>query len=275
MANIPVEKTSTGTPWWLWLLGLILLALLLWFLIGLFTGDEEVVEDDPVEDVVTEPIADALDLSSVYVTRVVGDNTFFVAPTPGGDDETLVYLEEETDPTNNVEGRYDVTEGQHLSITGSIEPTPGDLSPWGLTDAQAADVGEEYVRATSLEVLDAAADGEITSLDGLGGFSAEYAGRAVRLDGVEVTALAGDSTFYVGSGADRVLVVLENLGESQTGPGTGADGRYNIDVGDMLSINAEVMAFRPGMRGASAMDATEGDGRYVLVVNERGDLTKR
>ena len=119
MATIPVEKKA-GAPWWLWLLGLLLLALLIWFFF-LRGDDDDVAVVDDVEQVA--PVASAgLDLSDVYVTRVVGDNTFFVAPDEAGIDETLVYLEEEATPGTDTEGRYDVTEGQHLSIVGAMMP---------------------------------------------------------------------------------------------------------------------------------------------------------
>lgn len=279
MANIPVERTSSAPPWWLWLLGLLLLALIAWLIIAGLDDDDEVLVEDTVE-VVEEPIAVAgLDLSDVYVTRVVGDNTFFVAPTEGGTDETLVYLEEEPTPGDATEGRYDVTEGQNISITGEMLSVGDiDLSQWGLTPEQVALVGDQYVRAQSLTVLDgdAMASGAITDLSQLGDL-ASLAGTSVMLENIQVSELAGDSTFYIGTGADRVLVVLEDLGESENGPGTGADGAFNIDVGDTVMLNAEVMAFQRNMRGTSSMDdamvTDASTRRYVLVVNERGQLS--
>ena len=280
MANIPVEKRSTGIPWWAWLLGALLLALLLWFLLSLGDDDDAVVADDPIE-AVTEP---ELDLSEVYVSRVVGDNTFFVTPDAGSGAETLVYLEEEPTPGDATEGRYDVTEGQRLSITGSMEPVGDtDLSAWGLTPDQTALVGDEYVRATSLTILngatvDTGASGEITSLAALSeAISTGNAGMAVNLVGARVSALAGDSTFYIGDGAERTLVVLEELGESQSGPGTGADGAFNVDEGDMVTVRGTVRAFDPAMRGTASLadtDRTEAQTRrYVVVVDQRGELT--
>lgn len=41
MAKIPVEKKSGGGGWWKWLLGLLLLALIIWILVELFDTDEE------------------------------------------------------------------------------------------------------------------------------------------------------------------------------------------------------------------------------------------
>ena len=297
MANIPVERTKTGPPLWLWLLGALLLALLAWFLISALSDDDEVAAVDPVEEPVAVAPA-ALDLSDVYVTRVVGDNTFFVAPTEGGTDETLVYLEEEPTPGTATEGRYDVTPGQHISIVGTMEPTPADLTAWGLTPEQAAGVGAEYVRATSLTVLDGdMADGAMMD-DGDDGRRrrdpgrrrardrrahrrplAELAGQAVALSNVRVTALAGDSTFYVGDGAERTLVVLESLGESQSGPGTGTDGRFDVNVGDVVDIDGTVRAFQRSMRGTTSLsdpDMTAAEARrYVVVVNRPGGFSKR
>ena len=288
MANIPVERTDSGTPWWLWLLGALVLLGLLWFLFSALGDDvEDEIADESVE-VIDEPVASAFDLSDVYVTDVVGDNTFFVAPDAVSDERRLVYLEEEADPTDGVEGRYDVTEGQRLSITGSMEPTPADLSPWGLTAAQADRVGSEYIRATSLTVLDAAAgdvppndavSADDVGLSALSGDLAALAGRPVQLDAVRVTALAGDSTFYVGDGDQRTLVVLESLGESAGGPGTGADGVFDVNVGDSVDLRGEIRAFARGMRGTSSLseaDAASAERRrYVVVINDDGDFSKR
>ena len=280
MANIPVEKT--GTNWLPWLLGLLALALI-GFFIFLAADDPDNDEDMIVDDTeVVAPVVaddvDGLDMSDLYVTRVVGDKTFFVAPTEGGTDETLVYLEEEADPGNGVEDRYDVTEGQHIAITGTMEDTPADLTPWGLTAEQASMVGPRYIRATGLTMLgdDMAAGGGLAMLDG---DLAAMAGQAIALDGVRVESLAGDSTFVVGEGDTRTVVLLESLGESETGPGTGADGRFDVNVGDMVDIDGTVMAFTRGMRGTSDMSETDmadaESRRYVIVVNSADGFSKR
>lgn len=302
MANIPVEPTRTGIPWWVWLLGLLGILLLVLLLSQCGDDDVDTVVVDQTEAVM--PPAATLDLSDVYVTRVVGDKTFFVAPTAGGTNETLVYLNEDATPGTPTEGRYDVTEGQHLSINGQMMPVGDtDLSAWGLTPDQTRMVGDQYVRASSLTVLDrpdgammddgamddgamddgaagAASTGPITTLAALNeAMTGTGTGRTVRLSDVRVASLAGDSTFYVGTGAERVLVVLEDLGESQSGPGTGADGAFNVDAGDTVSLTGEVMAFRPKMRGTSALpdaDRTEAERRrHVVVVNSRGSFSKR
>lgn len=301
MANIPVERSDGGLPWWAWLLGLLALLLIGSLLLSQCDNEEDdVVETDVTvvdDDVSTAGDFTDLDLSDVYVTRVVGDNTFFVSPTRGGTDETLVYIEEEATPGTATEGRYDVTEGQHLSITGTMASTPADLTPWGLTADQATTVGDQYVRATSLTVLDAAtgadamggdaagatgaAGGAITSLADLNRMmndtaAGNLAGRSVTLTNVAVSNVVGDSTFFLGTGADRVLVVLENLGESESGDGTGSDGVFNVDDGDTITLNGRVERYSGTMRGMSgltAADRSAAEGRRYVVVTKRDGLS--
>ena len=168
MANIPVERTSTGTPWWLWLLGLLLLAGLLWFLISALGDDDPdvaVVDDpvetvdpvDPVDPVTAGPVAAALDLSDLYVTRVTGDRTFFVAPSEAmSDQETLVILDQEmSEGAPGIEGQVDINPGQRVSIDGELGPLGDmDLAGMGVPDADlnAMTPDTEVVRADGDEV---------------------------------------------------------------------------------------------------------------------------
>lgn len=59
MARIPVEQERRGTPWWLWVVGLLILAALIWLLIGWFDPDTElnegVVTDSLSSSVLVEP----------------------------------------------------------------------------------------------------------------------------------------------------------------------------------------------------------------------------
>lgn len=155
MANIPVERTGTGTPWWLWLLGLLLLALLLWFLIGAFddddaddvvvTDDVEMMDDDvstagTLDGAASGAAAQAMDLSALVVTRVAGDRSFYVAPEAGSADETLVLLDQTMSPdVPGVEGQVDVNAGQTVDLSdGTLEPFgDADVLELGLSDADA------------------------------------------------------------------------------------------------------------------------------------------
>lgn len=161
MANIPVERT--GTPWWLWLLGLLLLGALLWFLIGAFGDDDDVVVTDDIEvvdeDVVAVAPADdfGLDMSSLYVTRVTGDRTFFVAPSEAmSDQETLVVLNQSASPgAPGIEGQVDINRGQMISIDGTMGPV-GDLNLAGMgvpdADLNAMTADTEIIRADGDDV---------------------------------------------------------------------------------------------------------------------------
>ena len=166
MANIPVEHKS-GTPWWLWLLGLLLLLALIFFLINAFSDDDDVAVVDPVEDVdpvVTPPVVETgLNLSDVYVTRVVSDRAFYVAPSADQTGtETLVILDQTMSPdTPGIEGQVDVNDGQRLNLTGgSMEPLGDEaITDLGLTDAEANMMTPETevvrIDGGNVQVLDA------------------------------------------------------------------------------------------------------------------------
>ncbi len=186
MANIPVERTG-GTPWWLWLLGLLLLIGLIWFLAELFTDDDDEV-------------------------AVVDDVT-------------------------------------------AVDPVDFDCPAIG------ADV--------------------VTSPDQLmnvGG--ADLMGCQVDLQNVRVLSLTGDSSFVVGTSPDPergILVVLRNMNESESlpAPPTGRDGDYNIDVGETLSIDGEIMSFSGTAPDYAEMDTADRDrilrsGLYVAARSVSG-----
>lgn len=159
MANIPVER-DTSKPWWLWLLGILLLALLVWLAFELFddepdadeiagTEDNVGVIDDvdlsddlaaatdittedqlyAVEDTVAsegvtvtrlEP-GSAVNLQNVPVLSVIGDSAFWI----GRDDArrylvVLAGLGEDETGAGGSDGVFNVDEGDTVSITGAI-----------------------------------------------------------------------------------------------------------------------------------------------------------
>lgn len=72
-------------------------------------------------------------LSDMRVTNVVGDAAFIVEPT--GEEAArkfLVLLEEEPTPGTQVEGRYDVTQGQVVTIHGEIHELEAERPALGL-----------------------------------------------------------------------------------------------------------------------------------------------
>jgi hypothetical protein len=148
MANIPVEKTSSGAAWLPWLLGLLALLALLWLAIELLGGDDDdlaVVDDTeqvlPIDDDDAVSTAGTMDMSGLYVTRVTGDRTFFVAPTEGSPDETLVILDQNMSPdAPGIEGQVDVNAGQIVDLSGGRMEPLGDenLAGMGLSDDEAS-----------------------------------------------------------------------------------------------------------------------------------------
>ena len=96
-------------------------------------------------------------------------------------------------------------------------------------------------------------------------------GREVMLNGVEVLRVVGDSSFVIDTAGRETLVILAGLGESETGAG-GSDGRFNVDVGDMVSISgAALTRYRDNMPGTSEMS----DEDRAMAMERQGTLTVR
>ncbi len=75
MAHIPAERTSTGPPWWVWLLGALALVAIIWFVAELFDNEPDADElagrDDTVgmiDDVEIEPGAGEVDGDIAIIT---------------------------------------------------------------------------------------------------------------------------------------------------------------------------------------------------------------
>lgn len=167
MANIPVER-DTSRPWWIWLLGALLLALLIWLLVELLGDDDEaeLATVDPVEEVVTPvapaPVAEpAMDLSNLYVTRVTGDRTFYVSSS--ADDtanEMLVILNQNMSPdAPGIEGQVDINSGQMVDLSdgervmlNTFDYTTMDFGEADLAELQAMDPTAEVIRIDGGEV---------------------------------------------------------------------------------------------------------------------------
>lgn len=102
-------------------------------------------------------------------------------------------------------------------------------------------------------------------------------GTPVDLDGARVLNVIGDSAFWIGrDDTRRYLVVLADLGESETGAG-GTDGVFNVDEGDTVSIDGAIARYVDGERGLSELtdDDTEAlrQRNAYIRVNSVGDIT--
>ncbi|MFW5972633.1 MAG: hypothetical protein ACOCTG_01460 [Bacteroidota bacterium] len=187
MARIPVEKKNGGVSWWPWLLGLLLLAALIWLLVSLFDGGEDDYADLPA------------DTTTTYATPPMDDT--------GGTITSLATILDDPNPTTLV-------------------------------------------------------------------------GRDVRVSGVTASSVTGDSTYWIHNpdeGVDRrVFVVLYELGESESGMGTGADGQYNVDEGEDMTVEGEVMAVDnddPDVWGVTDADEQElREGQVYIRAHDLSNL---
>ena len=195
MAKIPVEKETGGAGWWKWLLGLLALVLLVWLIWAWAAdgGEDEIAAGEGIEmqeeveapptaadtaaagGVITdlstiknasgrEFVGRRIQLSNLDVTQMLGDSLFNVASlqqTTAEQDTAagvLVVLDETTQvEKGGVEGRYNVNEGQRLTVlTGSIEQLDQALlTEQGLTGPDADQVMQEnqyYIKAQRLNI---------------------------------------------------------------------------------------------------------------------------
>lgn len=193
MADIPVERRSGG-GWWKWLLGLALLALVIWLVAELANTEEGVDEtvEDPTEQTEEQPIGEAtpggaegpitslaaitttanqedvvgrdVRLSNLNVTSVVGDGAFYVSA-DNDDEQVLVVLDEGTqvetgdagaDTGAGSDGQINVNEGQAIStLEGAVERMDeAALSERGLDNTQAADEAF-YIQAERISISSA------------------------------------------------------------------------------------------------------------------------
>lgn len=165
---------------------------------------------------------------------------------------------------------------------------------WLIAELFDDDAEEPYVAEDTVTVVDPvtpvtpvapAETGAITSIAELADGRAAI-GREVRLEDVRVITLTGDSSYFVGSGTngdEGALVVLENLGESETyaaGP-DGSDGRYNINAGEVIDVYGVVAAFDESVPDYADMPGADRDramrsGVYINAnrVEAAGDDTE-
>ena len=196
MANIPVER-DTSRPWWIWLLGLLLLGLLVWLLFELFDdepdadeivgtednvgiiddvdlsddlGVEEITVEDELYEVESEGVTvmrlqpgTPVNLQNVPVYRVIGDSTFWI----GRDDArrylvVLAGLGESEAGAGGSDGVFNVDDGDTVSITGAIaRMVDGDRGLSELTDADSEMLRqrETYIRVNSRDDIEVMAGG--------------------------------------------------------------------------------------------------------------------
>ncbi len=231
MANIPVEETRTGTPWWLWLLGLILLGGVIWLVAELFDNEPDADEIAGTEDNVgviddfeIEPGADEVDYAVTSAAAAYADD----------------------------DGLFETDAALADGAGGADDPA----------DVTSADMVRE---------------GEVAMMNGVA-VTRYQPGTRVNLQDARVLSVIGDSTFWIGNDQGRrTLVVLADLGESETGAG-GSDGVFNVDEGDTVSIDGAFARYdddgAPGLSELTDADTEALRQRNTYIrVDSRSDIT--
>lgn len=185
MAEINVERKHRGGAW-VWVLGIIALALIIWAVAEALDRDDRVARIPPVVapavvpaeaagDVAAAPITDIVEvvavpvpqrlplvgrqvqLSDVRVQSVVGDEIFWVGPS--ADQRLFVALDPAPGLNRPVESPTDVSPGQGVNVTGVVKRVPADLqamqTQWKMDDSTTAALrdAQVYLAATQVAVV--------------------------------------------------------------------------------------------------------------------------
>jgi hypothetical protein len=125
------------------------------------------------------------------------------------------------------------------------------------------DYDDEIVNVEPVEPIQST--GVITSWAELQNVAARenLIGRQINIDNLVATRVSGDSTFFVAPDRntpdrDRLFVVLEDLGESETGA-MGRDGEYNVDVMEEMTLRGEVVRLMDSDPDAWMLDETDAE----------------
>ncbi|WP_412068110.1 hypothetical protein [Rubrivirga sp. IMCC43871] len=225
MANIPVEKTS-GSPWWLWLLGLLLLGGLIWFIAEAFDNEPDADEiagtDDNVgvlDDFEIEPGADEVDgdvVTSAEQLYADDDGLFEtdaeMADGPGGRDDASDPLPD----AGTLEGvtvtrfqpgtRVDVDDARVLRVVG-------DSTFWIGTDelrktlVVLVGLGESETGAGGTDGVFDVDEGDTVSIDGAFARYADGERGLSELTDDDTAALRSRSVFIRVNSRDDITVV--------------------------------------------------------------------
>ena len=180
MAQLDIERKQ-GSSWLWWLLGIIVLALLIWWVVSLFDNDNEVAAGDvvapaavatapaaaPMNDMGTITSLDQLtsgdmtamagrhiSLNGVPVENVVSDKGFWVGNSP----TQHVFAVRNNQMAQMTPPDGAVNQGQTVNLAGTVMAMPADLTQsateWNLksTDTQALGNERVYIQVDSLTI---------------------------------------------------------------------------------------------------------------------------
>lgn len=173
MAEIPVEKKSSGALFW-WLLLLAGIAALVWWLISASDETElyadadntAVMTDVDADDAMNGAMADTItsvavlgslgtmigqnvDFDNVAINRVIGDMAFTVGE---GENETLVLFNEIQTPNTEKEGLVDINPGSRVDLDGEVRKLDLDEMTASVR-IDIKDTPEAYIFADRVNVI--------------------------------------------------------------------------------------------------------------------------
>ncbi|WP_343343593.1 hypothetical protein WJT74_08250 [Sphingomicrobium sp. XHP0239] len=165
MAEIPVEKRSSGIPWWIGVLALLVVLGLAWWLLAANDDDDAAVDADAnaaeysadtstdtmamddLDQTDTLAIGSSIDVENVRVIELAGDMSFW-AEIDGR--RTFVIFDQEQTPSDMTEGEFDINPGSILSMTGDVFAS-SEAIPSAI-DAQVPANVDRYVVARTIEM---------------------------------------------------------------------------------------------------------------------------
>ena len=145
------------------------------------------------------------------------------------------------------------------SFPSASAPPEADAAPAAddAVIAAAAAAGAAAGARASQAVLASAADVGRT-IRGASPTAGALNGRAVQLSGVRVSEVLSDRAFMVGTGSDRVMIIMDPSG-----------GDAPVAVGDRVSVVGSLESFAPGA-SASGVAPDAGQRGYVVATRPGG-----
>lgn len=139
-------------------------------------------------------------------------------------------------------------------VAPMVEPAPVDnaLAP----DAAIPPGADANLNAA------APATGPITELALLTGPAGALVGRTVRLEGVTATNVVGDRTFFVGEGANRMMVLIPEVRA-----GLPNESNINVNDGDRVSFTGTVQRVDNGRVAGEPIEGLPAGAEAVIIAN--------
>jgi hypothetical protein len=186
MAQLDIERKSGGTSWIWWLVGLVVLALIVWWMVAATTGHENVAGGEVgTMPAVAAPVAPAdvggydasgvvtdlgmltdtsaagvigrhVALVSVPVLRAVSDRGFWAGTGEAPSNGVFIVRGNQSADATAPNGAVDA--GAMVNVWGTVERMPGNLtqqaSDWNLQSTDQARLGEQrvYIQADSVRI---------------------------------------------------------------------------------------------------------------------------